>query len=210
MAVAMAVTRFLNNAVTVLIMAPIAAMFANRLGLAPDAFLMAVAVSWLRLPDAHRSPVQHTGHGAQRLPLWRLRPPCCSPFGARRAGRRSLDLAQLANLIWPTGFFVSRGTSLRFLSHQPGCICPFLHPRWRSLSINWPPLTPQDGMVGGHPPRSSRGEDTDLRRYRTAWLFDHCSMRSHRRRQSGFNVAPASHMVQRQQAIMAQPVIIPA
>jgi di/tricarboxylate transporter len=44
MMVAMAVTPFLNNAATVLVMAPIAAIFANRLGLAPDAFLMAVAV----------------------------------------------------------------------------------------------------------------------------------------------------------------------
>ncbi len=44
MVVAMAVTPFLNNAATVLVMAPIAAIFANRLGLAPDAFLMAVAV----------------------------------------------------------------------------------------------------------------------------------------------------------------------
>lgn len=44
MIVAMAVTPFLNNAATVLVMAPIAAVFANRLGLAPDAFLMAVAV----------------------------------------------------------------------------------------------------------------------------------------------------------------------
>jgi di/tricarboxylate transporter len=44
MIVAMAVTPFLNNAATVLVMAPIAAIFANRLGLAPDAFLMAVAV----------------------------------------------------------------------------------------------------------------------------------------------------------------------
>ncbi len=44
MAVAMAVTPFLNNAATVLVMAPIAAVFAERLGLGPDAFLMAVAV----------------------------------------------------------------------------------------------------------------------------------------------------------------------
>lgn len=41
---AMAVTPFLNNAATVLVMAPIAATFAERLGHAPDAFLMAVAV----------------------------------------------------------------------------------------------------------------------------------------------------------------------
>ncbi|MGD9812716.1 MAG: SLC13 family permease [Sphingobium sp.] len=41
---AMAVTPFLNNAATVLVMAPIAATFANDLGYRPDAFLMAVAV----------------------------------------------------------------------------------------------------------------------------------------------------------------------
>jgi di/tricarboxylate transporter len=44
MAAAMALTPFLNNAATVLVMAPIAASFAQRLGFAPDAFLMAVAV----------------------------------------------------------------------------------------------------------------------------------------------------------------------
>jgi di/tricarboxylate transporter len=44
MAAAMALTPFLNNAATVLVMAPIAASFAHRLGFAPDAFLMAVAV----------------------------------------------------------------------------------------------------------------------------------------------------------------------
>ncbi len=44
MAAAMALTPFLNNAATVLVMAPIAASFAQRLGFSPDAFLMAVAV----------------------------------------------------------------------------------------------------------------------------------------------------------------------
>jgi di/tricarboxylate transporter len=44
MVVAMAVTPFLNNAATVLVMAPIAVIFADRLSLGPDAFLMAVAV----------------------------------------------------------------------------------------------------------------------------------------------------------------------
>ncbi|WP_343038702.1 SLC13 family permease [Skermanella pratensis] len=42
--VAMAVTPFLNNAATVLVMAPIGAGLAQRLGLNPDPFLMAVAV----------------------------------------------------------------------------------------------------------------------------------------------------------------------
>ncbi len=40
----MAVTPFLNNAATVLILAPIGATLATRLGYVPDAFLMAVAV----------------------------------------------------------------------------------------------------------------------------------------------------------------------
>lgn len=41
---AMAVTPFLNNAATVLVMAPIAAGFAQTLGYRPEAFLMAVAI----------------------------------------------------------------------------------------------------------------------------------------------------------------------
>ena len=44
MAVAMAATPFLNNAATVLIAAPIGMGLAQRLGLSPDPFLMAVAV----------------------------------------------------------------------------------------------------------------------------------------------------------------------
>jgi di/tricarboxylate transporter len=41
---AMAITPFLNNAATVLVMAPIAAGFASGLGYRPEAFLMAVAI----------------------------------------------------------------------------------------------------------------------------------------------------------------------
>jgi di/tricarboxylate transporter len=44
MVVAMAVTPFLNNAATVLVVAPIAAGFATTLGYRPEAFLMAVAI----------------------------------------------------------------------------------------------------------------------------------------------------------------------
>ncbi|WP_374379812.1 SLC13 family permease [Dongia sp.] len=44
LAAAMLVTPFLNNAATVLIMAPIAASFSASLGYKPDAFLMAVAI----------------------------------------------------------------------------------------------------------------------------------------------------------------------
>jgi di/tricarboxylate transporter len=42
--VAMAATPFLNNAATVLIVAPVGASLARQLGLNPDPFLMAVAV----------------------------------------------------------------------------------------------------------------------------------------------------------------------
>ena len=41
---AMAVTPFINNAATVLVMAPIAASFATKIGHNPDPFLMAVAI----------------------------------------------------------------------------------------------------------------------------------------------------------------------
>jgi len=41
---AMAVTPFLNNAATVLVMAPIAAVFASDLGYRPEPFLIAIAV----------------------------------------------------------------------------------------------------------------------------------------------------------------------
>jgi di/tricarboxylate transporter len=44
MVVAMAVTPFLNNAATVLVVAPIAASFAESFGYRPEAFLMAVAI----------------------------------------------------------------------------------------------------------------------------------------------------------------------
>jgi di/tricarboxylate transporter len=42
--ISMAVTPFLNNAATVLVMAPIAAVFAHDLGYRPEAFLMATAI----------------------------------------------------------------------------------------------------------------------------------------------------------------------
>lgn len=41
---AMAVTPFLNNAATVLVMAPIAVVFAQELGYRPEPFLIAIAV----------------------------------------------------------------------------------------------------------------------------------------------------------------------
>ena len=73
MVVAMAVTPFLNNAATVLVMAPIAASFAQQLGLRPDAVPDGGGDRrGLRFPHADRPPVQHAGDGAGRLPLRRL------------------------------------------------------------------------------------------------------------------------------------------
>jgi hypothetical protein len=72
LAAAMAVTPFLNNAATVLVMAPIAASFAGKLGYSPDPFLMAVAIGAACDFHADRASMQHTGDGPRRLPLRRL------------------------------------------------------------------------------------------------------------------------------------------
>ena len=70
----MLITPFLHNAPTVLIMGPIAASLAGKLGLNPDAFLKAVALgAGVRFPDADRASVQHAGDGAGRVPVRRLR-----------------------------------------------------------------------------------------------------------------------------------------
>lgn len=76
MVVAMAVTPFLNNAATVLVMAPIAASLATTLGTAPDPFLMAVAVGAacdFLTPIGHQSNTLVMGAGGYRFgDYWRL------------------------------------------------------------------------------------------------------------------------------------------
>lgn len=70
MAAAMAVTPFLNNAATVLVMAPIGAALATNLGLRPDAFLMAVAVgagSDFLTPIGHQCNTLVMGPGGYRF-----------------------------------------------------------------------------------------------------------------------------------------------
>ncbi|MET1756356.1 SLC13 family permease [Novosphingobium sp. RD2P27] len=70
MAAAMAVTPFLNNAATVLVMAPIGATLATKLGLRPDAFLMAVAVgagSDFLTPIGHQCNTLVMGPGGYRF-----------------------------------------------------------------------------------------------------------------------------------------------
>ncbi|UEM22057.1 SLC13 family permease [Skermanella mucosa] len=74
--VAMAVTPFLNNAATVLVMAPIGAGLAQRLGLNPDPFLMAVAVGAacdFLTPIGHQCNTLVMGPGGYRFgDYWRL------------------------------------------------------------------------------------------------------------------------------------------
>ena len=73
---AMAVTPFLNNAATVLVMAPIAATFAGQLGYSPDAFLMAVAIGAgcdFLTPIGHQCNTLVMGPGGYRFgDYWRL------------------------------------------------------------------------------------------------------------------------------------------
>ena len=76
LAAAMAVTPFLNNAATVLVMAPIAASFAGRLGYNPDPFLMAVAIGAacdFLTPIGHQCNTLVMGPGGYRFgDYWRL------------------------------------------------------------------------------------------------------------------------------------------
>lgn len=70
LAAAMAVTPFLNNAATVLVMAPIGVTFANDLGYRPEAFLMAVAVgagSDFLTPIGHQCNTLVMGPGGYRF-----------------------------------------------------------------------------------------------------------------------------------------------
>jgi di/tricarboxylate transporter len=76
MVAAMAVTPFLNNAATVLVMAPIAASFAYSLGYSPDPFLMAVAIGAacdFLTPIGHQSNLLVMGPGGYSFgDYWRL------------------------------------------------------------------------------------------------------------------------------------------
>jgi di/tricarboxylate transporter len=76
MGAAMAVTPFLNNAATVLVMAPIAATFATNLGYNPDPFLMGVAIGAacdFLTPIGHQCNTLVMGPGGYRFgDYWRL------------------------------------------------------------------------------------------------------------------------------------------
>ncbi|HKS65132.1 MAG TPA: SLC13 family permease [Xanthobacteraceae bacterium] len=76
MLAAMAVTPFLNNAATVLVMAPIAASFAKSLGYSADPFLMAIAIGAacdFLTPVGHQCNTLVMGPGGYRFgDYWRL------------------------------------------------------------------------------------------------------------------------------------------
>jgi di/tricarboxylate transporter len=76
MVAAMAVTPFLNNAATVLVVAPIAASFAKQVGMNPDPFLMAVAIGAacdFLTPVGHQCNTLVMGAGGYRFgDYWRL------------------------------------------------------------------------------------------------------------------------------------------
>ena len=102
--VGMAVTPFLNNAATVLIVAPIAAAVATKLGVNPDAYLMAVAVGAacdLSTPIGRR-PVQHPCHGPRRLSLRRLLASGIAAVGHCCRSRNTADRPGLVRAIAAT------------------------------------------------------------------------------------------------------------
>ena len=72
----MALTPFLNNAATVLVMAPIAASLAGKLALSPGPFLMAVAIGAgcdFLTPIGHQCNTLVMGPGGYRFgDYWRL------------------------------------------------------------------------------------------------------------------------------------------
>ncbi|MBU8539619.1 SLC13 family permease [Falsiroseomonas tokyonensis] len=76
MVIAMAVTPFLNNAATVLVMAPVGASLAQQIGLSPDPFLMAVAIGAacdFLTPIGHQCNTLVMGPGGYRFgDYWRL------------------------------------------------------------------------------------------------------------------------------------------
>jgi di/tricarboxylate transporter len=76
MVAALAVTPFLKIAATVLVMGPIAAIFAKNLGLPPDPFLMTVAIGAacdFLTPIGHQSNTLVMGAGGYRFnDYWKL------------------------------------------------------------------------------------------------------------------------------------------
>ncbi|HXV23447.1 MAG TPA: SLC13 family permease [Alphaproteobacteria bacterium] len=96
---AMAVTPFLNNAATVLVMAPVAAGVARNLGLNPDPFLMVVAIGAacdFLTPIGHQCNTLVMGPGGYRFgDYWRLGLPLSLVVAVVGSG--------LVAFFWPLG-----------------------------------------------------------------------------------------------------------
>jgi di/tricarboxylate transporter len=96
---AMAVTPFLNNAATVLVMAPIAAGFAGALGYRPEAFLMAVAIGAgcdFLTPIGHQCNTLVLGPGGYRFGDY-------ARLGAPLSLLVVIVAVPLLLLVWPVG-----------------------------------------------------------------------------------------------------------
>ena len=95
----MAVTPFLNNAATVLVMAPVAAGVARNLGLNPDPFLMVVAIGAacdFLTPIGHQCNTLVMGPGGYRFgDYWRLGLPLSLVVAVVGSG--------LVAFFWPLG-----------------------------------------------------------------------------------------------------------
>lgn len=94
---AMAVTPFLNNAATVLVMAPIGAGFAKNLGYNPDAFLMAVAIGAacdFLTPIGHQCNTLVMGPGGYRFSDY-------ARLGAPLSALVILLAVPMILLVWP-------------------------------------------------------------------------------------------------------------
>jgi di/tricarboxylate transporter len=96
MVTAMAVTPFLNNAATVLVMAPIAASFAYSLGYSPDPSDGGGDRGGVRLPDPDRPSVQPASDGPRRLQFRGLLEARPSALDHGRCRRRAADRVVLA------------------------------------------------------------------------------------------------------------------
>ncbi len=96
---AMALTPFLNNAAAALIMAPVAAGLASKLGLKPDPFLMAVAIGCacdFLTPIGHQCNTLVMGPGGYRFgDYWRL--------GLPLSAIVAVVATALIPLFWPLG-----------------------------------------------------------------------------------------------------------
>jgi len=125
---AMALTPFLNNAATVLVMAPIGASLAGQLAFEPRPVPDGGrGRRRLRFPDADRAPVQYARDGTRRLPLQRLLAPRLTAVSHRR---RSWNIAHQPLLAAELNAPVSKsGVTAAARASRPSFLAPAGHRR---------------------------------------------------------------------------------